>query len=136
MSADHITHKYNNGNVSLHDIGGVLFIMEKTVNEDKTTVAHYKNLFEIHPTEAEHEEIKAELIAGIQTGNWSKRTLHSLVRSGDPKHWRYFPVPLLFEDDTQIRKQSSERGFPAKSSGWYRRKRNLILKIVGFPAIP
>ncbi|MNP96412.1 hypothetical protein D3C85_89950 [compost metagenome] len=136
MSADYVTHKYENGNVSLHDVGGVLFIMEKTTNEDKTTVAHYKNLFEIYPTEQDHEEIRQELITGITTSKWSKRTLHALVRSGDPKHWRYFPVPLLFEDDPQIRKQSTDRGFPAKSAGWYRRKRNLILKIVGFPAIP
>lgn len=137
MTTEYVKHTYDNGNVSLHDVGGVLFIMEKSPNESNdTTIAHYKNLFEVYPTELEHESIKQELITGIQTSKWSKRTLHALVRSGDPKHWRYFPVPLLFEEDAQIRKQSEDRGFPAKSAGWYRRKRNLLLKIVNFPAIP
>lgn len=136
MSVPFITHKYENGNTSLHDVGGIVFILDKVVNKDGTTTVHYHNLLEHYPTPEDHAAITAELVTGIETGVWSRRTLHALVRSGNPTHWRYFPIPLLFEEDDKIRQQSEDRGLPANSTGWYRRKRNLILRIVNFPAIP
>ncbi|MND14808.1 hypothetical protein D3C81_1656050 [compost metagenome] len=138
MARDYHVHTYSNGNVAKHENGGVLYIMKRVQDEESdVTVAHYNNLLNSAISSEECiEEIKKELIDGITTGNWSKRTLHALVRHGSQDHWRYFPVPLLFEDDETIRKQSEERGYPTRSIGWYRRKRNLVLKIVGFPEIP
>ncbi|MNE13643.1 hypothetical protein D3C80_1064850 [compost metagenome] len=137
MTREYHTHTYANGNIAKHENGGVLYIMKRANDEESgKTVAHYNNLFNTSNAAECIEAIKQELIEGITTGNWSKRTLHALVRHGSQEHWRYFPVPLLFEDDETIRKQSEERGYPTRSIGWYRRKRNLVLKIVGFPEIP
>lgn len=136
MSRDYHTHTYANGNVVKHENGGVLYVLKRGVDEDKLPVSYYNNLLGVERTPEAVEEIKQELILGITTGNWSKRTRHALVRHGSPQHWRYFPVPLLFEDDDTIKEQSTGRGYPVRSIGWYRRKRNLVLKIVGFPEIP
>ncbi len=132
MAREYYTHTYANGNQVHHELGGVIYAARRS----KKKSTHYISLLNPASPEELQEQLKEELRKGITEKEWSRKAAHSLVRYGQPNAWHYFPVPLLFKTDEEIRKESEARGIPAMPDGWYRRKRNLILKIVGFPEIP
>ena len=132
MTREFYTHTYANGNQVHHEHGGVLYAAKRM----KKKCTHYINILNPARPQEKIDSLRDDLKVGVTEGIWSRIASHALVRYGQPNNWHYFPVPLLFKSDEEIKKESKERGIQPWPDGWYRRKRNLILKIIGFPEIP
>ena len=135
INADKSYVRLNNGNTIEHDEEGTVFIRNITpqLDDPARTHTHYTNIQSV----SNEGTSMIELIKrGIETGNWEGRSKHTLVRSGQPGCYRYFPVPLLFEDDDSIRRASQEAGLHTHPDGWYKYRRNLVSQLVGLPQIP
>lgn len=135
INADRSFVRLNNGNTIEHDEGGTVFIRNITPQTDDAarTHTHYVN---INTLANDGQQMIALIKKGIETGVWEGRSRHTLVRSGQPGCYRYFPVPLLFEEDSKIRQASHEAGLHTHPDGWYKYRRNLVSQLVGLPQIP
>lgn len=127
--------RLNNGNTIEHDESGVVFIrnISPQIDYPDKTHTHYvdiNNLSDEGLVMAQHIKM------GIETGVWEGRSKHTLVRSGQPGCYRYFPIPLLFEEDESIRLSSESAGLQVHPEGWYKYRRNLVSVLVGLPQIP
>lgn len=127
--------KLNNGNTIEHDEDGTVFVRNIAPQKEdhNRTHTHYVNIEKL----ALEGTTMIDLIKkGIETGVWEGRSRHTLVRSGQPGCYRYFPVPLLFESDSDIRRASNAAGLHTHPDGWYKYRRNLVSSLVGLPQIP
>lgn len=128
---------FDTGNTLEHDCYGAVFKSEVTNHSNaNTTHTYYKNLLSDSQSTEVINAIKMALVKGIETGVWEGDAKYALVRFGNSTCWRYFPIPLLFETNDTIRTESRKVNRPPHADGWYRHKRNLILKLVGIPMIP
>lgn len=135
INADKSFVRLNNDNTIEHDEEGTVFIRNITPQQDDParTHTHYAN---IHTLAGEGAVMIEQIRKGIETGVWEGRSKHTLVRHGNPGCYRYFPIPLLFEDDETIRQSSQEAGMRTHPDGWYKYRRNLVSQLVGLPQIP
>lgn len=128
---------FNTGNTLEHDRYGAIFKSVVTPHTaGSTTHTHYKNLLPDTLDPEVKKNILTALTKGIETGIWEGDAKYALVRFGSSECWRYFPIPLLFENNDTIRAESRKVNRPPHADGWYRHKRNLVLKLVGIPMIP
>lgn len=129
---------FDTGNTLEHDQYGAIFksVITPIPNNPLSTHTFYKNLLSDDVTPEEAERLRDLLRRGVETGLWENEANYALVRFGTPTCWRYFPIPLLFEHNDLIRSKSRAAKRPPHSDGWYRHKRNLVLKLIGIPMMP
>lgn len=135
INADKSFVRLNNDNTIEHDEEGKVFIrcISSQPEDAARTHTHYAN---IQKLANEGTVLIEQIRRGIETGVWEGRSKHTLVRHGQPGCYRYFPVPLLFEEDDVIRQSSQEAGLRTHPAGWYKYRRNLVSELVGLPQIP
>lgn len=135
IEADKSFVRLNNNNTIEHDETGSVFIRNITPQpgHPNRTHTHYEDISKLSDS---GELLIAQIKCGIETDVWEGRSKHTLVRSGQPGCYRYFPIPLLFENDSSIRRSSEAVGLHTHPDGWYKYRRNLVSVLVGLPQIP
>lgn len=130
--------RYDSGNTVEHDSQGAIFksVVKPIPGNETNTHTHYRNCLSVFISSEERAAFCENLKIGIETGEWADDVKYALIRYGKSECLRYFPIPLLFENNDTIRNKSMAARRPPHADGWYRHKRNLILKLIGFPLIP
>lgn len=117
---------HQNGMTSYHPKSGGVFC--PATNNDTLT---YTNMFAY---DDEHTTLfREDLRAGVLTGLWAGSSFYSLVRSGIPGNYNYYPVPLLFTTDKEREESAELHGKEVPRANWLKAKRNLVRKLAGAP---